>query len=125
MAMPFTLLDILHKVQNVQLTSEPIGIPINHHHNSHVVVTSITMPTITNHIIRVGRGHPVEFPCNEQGCPELDQVVQILIEPHLECLLGWGIHHITQQHAASKGILPVKQESSLYSPNLDYVFSLL
>jgi len=63
---------------------------------------SIIMPTDYHRIISlelegVFKGHLVQLPCNEQGHPELDQVAQILIKPHLECFLGWGIHHTSQQ----------------------------
>ena len=46
---------------------------------------------------RTSEGHPVQLPCNEQGHPQLDQVEQGLIQPHLESLLGRGINHISGQ----------------------------
>ena len=39
----------------------------------------------------------VQLPHNEQGHPQLDQVEQGLIQPHLESLLGRGINHISGQ----------------------------
>jgi len=43
------------------------------------------------------KGHLVQLPCNEQRHAQLDQVAQDLIQPGLECLQGWGIHHISGQ----------------------------
>ena len=40
--------------------------------------------------------HLVQLPCNEQRHPQLEQVVQGLIQPHLESLQGWGINHNTR-----------------------------
>ena len=37
------------------------------------------------------KGHLVQLPCNEQRCPQLDQVAQSLIEPHLKSLQGQGM----------------------------------
>jgi len=51
------------------------------------------------------KGHLVQLPCNEQGHPQLDQVAQGLIQPCLESLQGWGIHHISEQP------IPVPQHS--------------
>ena len=42
-------------------------------------------------------GHIVQLPCNEQGHPQLDQVAQGLLQPHLGSLWGQGIHHINGQ----------------------------
>ena len=56
--------------------------------------------------------HLVQLPCNEQGHPQLDQVAQGLIQPRLESLQGWGIHHTSGQpvpvppHPHCKGLLP-------------------
>ncbi|KAK4825368.1 hypothetical protein QYF61_027121 [Mycteria americana] len=41
------------------------------------------------------KGHPVQSPCNEQGHLQLDQVAQSPIQPDLDCLQGWGIHHLS------------------------------
>jgi len=46
---------------------------------------------------RTFKDHLVQLPCNEQGHPQLDQVVRGLIQPCLESLLGWSINHITGQ----------------------------
>ena len=42
-------------------------------------------------------GYLVQPPCNEQGHLQLAQVVQSPIQPDLECLQGWGIHHLSGQ----------------------------
>ena len=39
----------------------------------------------------------VQPPCNEQGHLQLDQVAQNHIQPGLDCLQGWGIHHVSGQ----------------------------
>jgi len=39
----------------------------------------------------------VQLPCNEWGHLQLDQVVQCPVQPDFECLLGWGIHHLSGQ----------------------------
>ena len=41
--------------------------------------------------------HPVQLPINEQGHPQLDQVILSPIQPDLEYLQGQGIHHISGQ----------------------------
>ena len=41
--------------------------------------------------------HLIQLPCNEQGHPQLDQVGQVLIQPHLQSLQGQGINPITGQ----------------------------
>ena len=38
------------------------------------------------------KGHLVQLTCNEQGCAQLHQVVQGLIQPGLESLQGQDIH---------------------------------
>ena len=43
------------------------------------------------------KGHLVQLPCNEQGRVQPHQVAQGLIQPRLESLQGWGIHHISGQ----------------------------
>ena len=39
------------------------------------------------------KGHLVQLPCNEH----LDQVAQSLVQPDLQCLQGWGIHHMNSK----------------------------
>jgi len=41
------------------------------------------------------KDHLVQLLCNEPV--QLDQVAQGLIQPHLESLQGWSIHHISGQ----------------------------
>ena len=43
------------------------------------------------------KGHLVQLLCNKQGHPQLHQVAQGLIQPHLESLQGQGINHISGQ----------------------------
>ena len=43
------------------------------------------------------KGHLVQLPCNEQRHPQLDQVAQGLIQPHLESLQGQGTNHVSRQ----------------------------
>ena len=43
------------------------------------------------------KGHLVQLLCNDQGYSQLDQVAQVLIQPRLESLQGWDIHHISGQ----------------------------
>jgi len=43
------------------------------------------------------KGRLVQTPCNEQGHLPLDQVAQSLVQPDLECLSGWDIHHLSGQ----------------------------
>ena len=43
------------------------------------------------------KDYPLQSPCNEQGHPQLDQVAQSLIQPHLESLQGQGICHFFGQ----------------------------
>ena len=45
------------------------------------------------------KGHPVQLLCNEQGHVQLHQVAQSnqVVQPDLECLQGWGIHHHSGQ----------------------------
>ena len=43
------------------------------------------------------RGRLAQLPCNEQGHPQLDQGAQSPVWPDLECLQGWGIHHLSGQ----------------------------
>ena len=43
------------------------------------------------------KGHLLQPPCNERGHLQLDQVAQSPIQPDLECLQGWGIHHLLGQ----------------------------
>jgi len=39
-------------------------------------------------------GHLIQLPYNEREHPQVDQVAQGLIQPHLESLQGWGSYHI-------------------------------
>ena len=41
--------------------------------------------------------HLVQFPCNEQGHLQLDQVAQSPVQPDLWCLQGQGIYHLSGQ----------------------------
>ena len=43
------------------------------------------------------KSHLVQLPCNEQGHLQLHQVAQSPIQPDIECLQGWGIHHLSGQ----------------------------
>ena len=64
------------------------------------------------------KGHLVQLPYNEQGHLQLDQDAQSLVHPDLECLQGWGIHHLSEQpvpvphHAYCKKYLPYTQPKS-------------
>jgi len=40
------------------------------------------------------KDHPVQFPCNEQGHLQLDQVAHSLVQPHLQCLQARDFDHI-------------------------------
>ena len=42
-------------------------------------------------------GHLAQHPCSEQGHPQLGQGAQSPIQPDLERLQGWGIHHLSGQ----------------------------
>jgi len=39
--------------------------------------------------------HLVQLLCNEQGHLQLDQIAQSRVQPVLERLQGWGIHHLS------------------------------
>jgi len=41
--------------------------------------------------------HPVPIPCYVQGRQPPDQAAQSHIQPGLECLQGWGLHHLLGQ----------------------------
>ena len=41
------------------------------------------------------KGHLIQLPCNEQGHLQLDQGAQSPVQPDLECLQGWSIHHLS------------------------------
>ena len=43
------------------------------------------------------KGHLVPLPCSEQGHLQLHQIAQTPIQPDLECLQGWGFHHLSGQ----------------------------
>ena len=45
----------------------------------------------------ITKGHLVQLPCTKQGHLQLDQVAQSPIQPELECLRGWSIHHLSGQ----------------------------
>ena len=46
------------------------------------------------------KGPLVQLACSEQGHPQLDQSP---IQPDLECVQGWGIHHLSGQDAFQPG----------------------
>jgi len=64
------------------------------------------------------KGHLVQFLYIEQGHPQLDQVAQGLVQPHLECLQGQVFHHISGQpipvphHPHCKRLFPYNQPTS-------------
>ena len=43
------------------------------------------------------KGYLVQLPWIKQGYLQLDQAAQSPIQPDLECLQGWGIHHLSGQ----------------------------
>jgi len=47
------------------------------------------------------KGHLIQLSCNEQGHLQLHQVLQSPIQPDLECLQEWGIHHLSGQFVTS------------------------
>jgi len=64
------------------------------------------------------RGHVVQPPCSEQGHLPLDQVPQSPVQPDLESLQGWGLHHLSEQpvpafhHPHCQKCLPYIQSKS-------------
>ena len=62
------------------------------------------------------KGHLVQLPCNKQGHLQLDQVAQSPVQPDLECLRGWGIHHTSGQ--------PVPVFNHFYCIYLFLIFSI-
>jgi len=65
------------------------------------------------------KNHLVQLPCNEQRHLQLHQFAQSHIQPDLERLQGWGIHHLSGQpvpvlhHPYCKLLLPYIQSKSL------------
>jgi len=68
------------------------------------------------------KDHLVQLPCNEQRYLPLDQVAQVPVQPDLECLQGWRIHHISgqpvhgQTHYCSLLLLNLVQSPTSFSP---------
>ena len=68
------------------------------------------------------KDHLVQLPYNVQGHPQLDQVTQSLIQPHLEGLQRWFINDITRQpipvplcpHSKKKKKIPYIQPKSTH-----------
>ena len=64
------------------------------------------------------KGHLVQSPCNEQEHLQLHQCSELL-QPDLECLQRWGIHHISGQpvpvlhYPHCKKFLPYIQSKSI------------
>ena len=79
--------------------------------------------TVSLELERTLKGHWVHQPCNEQGHPQLKQVAQSLVQPGLECLHGWGIHHIPDNLYQCLTTLTAKDfflMSNLNLPSLNY-----
>jgi len=55
------------------------------------------------------KGHLVQLPYNKQGHLQLHQVAESPVQPDLECLQGWGIHHLW---AACASVSPKELEST-------------
>lgn len=60
--------------------------------------------------------HLVQLPCNDQGCPQLEQVAQILVQPSLVCHQGWDTRHLSGQI-----ILSCSVNSATYIENLIFL----
>ena len=56
----------------------------------------------------------VQLPCNEQGHLQLDEVAQCPVQPDLECLWAWGIHHLSGQPVPVPHHPYCEKTSSLY-----------
>ena len=64
------------------------------------------------------KGHLAKLPCDEQEHLQLDQVAQSPVQPDLECLQGWEIHHLSGQP------VPVPHHSYCKKRNFFLIFNL-
>jgi len=60
------------------------------------------------------KGHLVQILCNEQGHVQQDWGAQSLVQPDLECLQGWGSHHLSEQSVPVPHHPYCKKTSSSY-----------
>jgi len=77
------------------------------------------------------KGRLVKLPCNEQGHVQPDQAAQMLVQPGLASLQGWGIHHISgklaqlPRHSYHKQLLPyIQYKSSLFKLETIFPFPI-